>query len=114
MQLFLETQNSYKTNQVILQAEFTGCYTNLILLTTNFIVLDALRHITQEQSFREVKIETTTSLPQPSKKPLLKEQGDLFEILKTNFLDLKTRRSNKKSSNQAHKLTPKSNNYNIS
>ena len=26
LQLFLETQNSYKTNQVILQAEFTGCF----------------------------------------------------------------------------------------
>ena len=92
MQLYLEAQNSYKTNQVILQAEFTGCYTNLILLTTNFIVLDALRHITQEQSFREVKIgKPLLPLPQPTKKPLLKEQGDLFEILKTNFLDLKTK-----------------------
>ena len=92
LQLFLETQNSYKTNQVILQAEFTGCYTNLILLTTNFIVLDALRHITQEQSFREVKIgKPLLPLPQPAKKPLLKEQGDLFEILKANFLDLKTK-----------------------
>ena len=62
------------------------------MLTTNFIVLDALRHITQEQSFREVKIgKPLLPLPQPAKKPLLKEQGDLIEILKTNFLDLKTK-----------------------
>lgn len=51
LQLVLQIKNSYKTSQVTLQAEFTGRNTNLILLDSNKIVLDALRHITKEQSF---------------------------------------------------------------
>ena len=56
LQLTLQTKNSYKSSQIILQAEFTGKNTNLILLDTNKIVLDALRHITKEQSLRDVRI----------------------------------------------------------
>ena len=52
VQLFLELQSSYKTSEVILNVEFTGRNTNLILLDTRQIVLDALRHITSKQSFR--------------------------------------------------------------
>ncbi|MDE5925376.1 MAG: NFACT family protein, partial [Helicobacter sp.] len=72
LQLVLETKNSYKTSQVVLQAEFTGKNTNLILLDSQNIVLDALRHLTKEQSFREVRIaKSLLPLPQPTNAPIL-------------------------------------------
>ena len=75
LRLHLQTQNTYKTLNIVLQMEFTGRNTNLILLDSKGIVLDALRHITQEQSFREVRIaKPLLPLPQPSKIPNLQEE----------------------------------------
>lgn len=92
LQLFLQTQNSYKTSQIILQAEFTGRNTNLILLDSNQIVLDALRHITKEQSFREVRIaKPLLALPQPTQTPILKDEGELWNALEENFKKQKTK-----------------------
>lgn len=92
LQLVLETKNSYKTSQVVLQAEFTGKNTNLILLDSKNIVLDALRHLTKEQSFREVRItKPLLPLPQPTNTPMLKEEGELFATLENNFKILKAK-----------------------
>lgn len=108
LQLFLETQNSYKTNITLLQAEFTGCYTNLILLTPDFIVIDALRHITKDQSFREVKISRPLlPLPQPNKKPILKDEGELLEALKNNFLKIKENELKQKIQKSSTHITQK-------
>lgn len=91
LRLHLQTQNTYKTLNIILQMEFTGRNTNLILLDSKGIVLDALRHITQEQSFREVRIaKPLLPLPQPSKIPNLQEEGELFAVLAENFNTIKT------------------------
>lgn len=90
LRLHLQTQNTYKTLNIVLQMEFTGRNTNLILLDSKGIVLDALRHITQEQSFREVRIaKPLLPLPQPSKIPNLQEEGELFAVLAENFNTLK-------------------------
>ncbi len=89
LQLFLETKHSYKTLEVILQAEFTGRNTNLILLNNEQVVLDALRHITLSQSFREVRInKKLLPLPQPvfAKKVMIEKEGDLFVDLKNLFV----------------------------
>ena len=89
LQLFLETKHSYKTLEVILQAEFTGRNTNLILLNNEQVVLDALRHITLSQSFREVRInKKLLPLPQPvfAKKVMIEKEGDLFVDLKNFFV----------------------------
>ncbi len=108
LQLFLETQNSYKTNTTILQAEFTGCYTNLILLNQNFIVLDALRHITKEQSFREVRItKPLLPLPQPKKKPNPSDEGELLDALKNNFLSIKENELKQKIQKSSTHITQK-------
>lgn len=91
LRLHLQTQNTYKTLNIILQMEFTGRNTNLILLDSKGIVLDALRHITQEHSFREVRIaKPLLPLPQPSKIPNLQEEGELFVVLAENFNTIKT------------------------
>lgn len=85
LKLLLQTQNSYKTLKTTLQFEFTGRNTNVILLDSN-IVLDALRHITSEQSFRIVKIQKPLlPLPQPKTPPKLQDEGELFAVLAQNF-----------------------------
>lgn len=106
LQLFLQTKTSYKMAQIILQMEFTGRNTNLILLDSNNIVLDALRHITKEQSFREVRIhKPLLPLPQPIKPPPLKEVGELFDALGNHFKALQEKElahQIKKSTTQLH------------
>lgn len=68
LQIGLENRGSYKSLRSILQLEFTGRNTNAILLDEAGVVIDALRHIGNERSFREVKIgQKLDSLPEPSK-----------------------------------------------
>lgn len=89
LKIFLQSHNHYKTNEIILQVEFTGKNTNLILLDNQNKIIDALRHLTLAQTFREVKIgKTLLDLPQPShiKEPLQPiSQEELLEILRDNY-----------------------------
>lgn len=48
--------SAYKEEITLLQFEFTGKYTNVIILDKNEIVLEALRHVDLFSSFREVKV----------------------------------------------------------
>lgn len=48
--------SAYKEEITYLQFEFTGKYTNVIILDENEIVLEALRHVDIYSSFREVKV----------------------------------------------------------
>ncbi|MBN2781784.1 MAG: NFACT family protein [Campylobacterales bacterium] len=48
--------SAYKQETTYLQLEFTGKYTNIIILDENFMVLEALRHIDIFSSFREVRV----------------------------------------------------------
>ncbi|MEO1954074.1 MAG: NFACT family protein [Campylobacterales bacterium] len=48
--------SAYKQEITYLQFEFTGKYTNVIILDENNIVLEALRHIDIFSSFREVRV----------------------------------------------------------
>ncbi len=48
--------SAYKQETTILQFEFTGKYTNVILLDENEVVLEALRHVDLFSSFREVRV----------------------------------------------------------
>jgi predicted ribosome quality control (RQC) complex YloA/Tae2 family protein len=47
---------SYKSQTSILQFEFTGKHTNVIIMDSNEIVLEALRHIDENTSVRCVKV----------------------------------------------------------
>ena len=49
----------YKEEITYLQIEFTGKYTNIIILDEQNIVLEALRHVDLFSSFREVKVGQT-------------------------------------------------------
>jgi len=48
--------SAYKEDTTYLQIEFTGKYTNIIILDDNNIVLEALRHVDLFASFREVRV----------------------------------------------------------
>lgn len=108
LQLFLQTQNSYKTLQITLQIEFTGRNTNLIILDSNNIVLDALRHLTKEQSFREVKIQKPLlALPQPKIPPKIQDEGELFGVLEQNFKKLQQKELEQKIQKSKNTLLQK-------
>ena len=51
-----EIASAYKQEITYLQIEFTGKYTNIIILDANNIVLESLRHIDLFSSFREVRV----------------------------------------------------------
>ncbi|MBN2721764.1 MAG: DUF814 domain-containing protein [Campylobacterales bacterium] len=51
----LQTKNKYKIQTIILQFEFTGRHTNVILLDENKIIIEALRHIDAGKSFRIIR-----------------------------------------------------------
>lgn len=49
-------KGAYKESRTYLQFEFTGKYTNVIILDEDEVVLEALRHIDLFSSFREVRV----------------------------------------------------------
>jgi len=55
LRLALAPKSSYKDKTIYLQLEFTGKNTNAILLDENEVIIEALRHIDAESSFRVVR-----------------------------------------------------------
>jgi len=56
LRLKTSVASAYKEETTFLQIEFTGKYTNVIILDENEIVLEALRHVDLFSSFREVRV----------------------------------------------------------
>lgn len=54
--IVVKSKSSYKEQTTLLQLEFTGKNTNIIILDTNDIILEALRHIDEWTSLRVVKV----------------------------------------------------------
>ena len=57
--------SAYKESQSVLQLEFTGKYTNAIILEDNEIILEALRHIDADTSYRVIKVGQQLETPPP-------------------------------------------------
>lgn len=55
LRIAAQNASSYKSREAILQLEFTGKNTNAIILDQNETVIDALRHVGEDSSFRIVK-----------------------------------------------------------
>ncbi|MBN2896494.1 MAG: DUF814 domain-containing protein [Campylobacterales bacterium] len=49
-------QGSYKASSAVLQLEFTGKHANAIILDSDGVVLEALRHVDAQSSFRAVRV----------------------------------------------------------
>ena len=59
--------SAYKEEKTNLQIEFTGKYTNIIILDEDGVVLEALRHVDLFSSFREVRVgQKLLDVPQAS------------------------------------------------
>lgn len=69
---------SYKNQTAILQFEFTGKHTNVIILDTNEIVLEALRHIDENTSIRCVKVGQL--LENPPQAPFIPKEYPLTSV----------------------------------
>jgi predicted ribosome quality control (RQC) complex YloA/Tae2 family protein len=55
LRLTLAPKSSYKEKHIVLQFEFTGRHTNAILIDENEVVVEALRHIDVNSSFRVIR-----------------------------------------------------------
>lgn len=65
LQFLLTQKGKYKKQSFWLMCEFTGKHTNMIICDEKLIVIEALRHIPQSKSWREVKVGMLLeSLPQ--------------------------------------------------
>ncbi|PAF54006.1 hypothetical protein BKH42_03305 [Helicobacter sp. 13S00482-2] len=56
LKLECDQNGTYKNTRFIIEFEFTGKHTNVILLDEKNIILEALRHINSDRSSREVRV----------------------------------------------------------
>jgi len=79
-------KGAYKEIRTYLQFEFTGKYTNVIILDEDEVVLEALRHIDLFSSFREVRVGQKL-LPPPTAPFVAKEYPleDLKKFLEETY-----------------------------
>lgn len=80
------TSGSYKSETTILQLEFTGKHTNVILLDKEGIVLEALRHIDEDVSTRSVRVgQKLGEIPPPPYEPKEYPLDDVRDYLIEEF-----------------------------
>ncbi|MGB5793862.1 MAG: hypothetical protein WBG68_13550, partial [Poseidonibacter sp.] len=78
----VNSSSSYKKLTTILQLEFTGKYTNIIILDENRIILEALRHIDEFSSSRVVKVGIKLDeIPKQSFIPKIEEVENIDKYL---------------------------------
>jgi predicted ribosome quality control (RQC) complex YloA/Tae2 family protein len=65
LRIYVQTSSKYKSQPSILQFEFTGRNTNVIILDEHDVILEAFRHIDSRNSFREVKVGVVLELLPP-------------------------------------------------
>ena len=78
----VNSSSSYKKLTTILQLEFTGKHTNIIILDENRMILEALRHIDEFSSSRVVKVGIKLDeIPKQSFIPKIEEVDNIEEYL---------------------------------
>ncbi|RDU64153.1 NFACT family protein [Helicobacter sp. MIT 14-3879] len=81
LRLYLTKSLQYKVLNVILILEFTGKYTNAIIVDSNFIILESLRKITQNSRIIKNGIKLSP-LPQQNYKPKeIKLESNILDFL---------------------------------
>jgi len=91
----LSPKSSYKEKQIVLQFEFTGRHTNAILLDENEVVIEALRHIDADSSFRVIRpgVELQ-AIPPFQRQEESQEIDNIDNYLVNNYLNFEKRRVN--------------------
>ena len=78
----VNSSSSYKKLTTILQLEFTGKHTNIIILDENRVILEALRHIDEFSSSRVVKVGIKLDeIPKQTFIPKIEEVDNIEEYL---------------------------------
>lgn len=78
----VNSSSSYKKLTTILQLEFTGKHTNIIILDENRVIIEALRHIDEFSSSRVVKVGIQLDeIPKQSFIPKIEEVEDIEKYL---------------------------------
>ena len=91
----LSPKSSYKDKQIVLQFEFTGRHTNAILLDENEVVIEALRHIDSNSSFRVIRPGIELLEIPPFKREESKEKiDDIDALLERRYVEFEKRRIN--------------------
>jgi len=86
-------KSSYKDKIVVLQLEFTGKHTNAILLDEHGIIIEALKHIDAQSSFRVIRpgVELL-DLPSLERKEEEGELSDVDALLEENYTLLQAKK----------------------
>lgn len=85
----VSSSSSYKKEVAILQLEFTGKYTNIIILDENRVILEALRHIDEYSSFRVVKVGVKLEeIPKKDFIPKVEKIDDIEDYLYKIYEDI--------------------------
>ena len=88
IRFFVKSKSSYKELNTILQLEFTGKHTNVIVLDEKEIILEALRHIDEFSSSRVVKVGVKLDeIPKQNFTPKIEEINDIEKFLENNYLE---------------------------
>ncbi|RXJ80887.1 NFACT RNA binding domain-containing protein [Arcobacter sp. F2176] len=88
IRIYVNSKSSYKELTTVLQFEFTGKHTNIIILDENEIILEALRHIDEFSSSRIVKVgEKLDEIPKQTFIPKMEEIKDTEEFLLNNYFE---------------------------
>ena len=86
-------KSSYKDKVIYLQLEFTGKNTNAILLDEDEMIIEALRHIDAESSFRVVRPGVgLLAIPPHERKEESKKIEDIDAFLEEKYMRMQTRK----------------------
>jgi predicted ribosome quality control (RQC) complex YloA/Tae2 family protein len=101
LRMALQTKNSYKTQTITMQFEFTGRHTNVILLDENEIIIEALRHIDAGKSFRVIRPGVELLDLPPRKQSISLDSMDIIDLLEKNYQMIQTQALNNIKQNLA-------------
>jgi predicted ribosome quality control (RQC) complex YloA/Tae2 family protein len=96
IQVLSQSKSSYKTQTTILQLEFTGKNTNIIILEQDNTILEALRHIDEWSSTRVVKV---GQILKPLEKPSYIYEEKTIENIDKFLFDIYTTKQLKELEN---------------
>ncbi len=93
IRFYLSPKSSYKDKSIYLQFEFTGRYTNAILIDENEYIIEALRHIDSNSSFRVIR-PAVKLLPIPpiDSKPKIENIEDIDKYLSQKYIEFEKKR----------------------
>lgn len=104
----LAPKSAYKQKRIALQFEFTGRHTNVILLDENHVVIEALRHIDAQSSFRVIRpgVELL-SVPPFTRDEEEKEIRNITDYLQQKYIDFEAKRIKSLKKQKLHTVAKK-------